>query len=156
MLLFKMMQYNKCTMKCNEPVVSRSHIGVRNEREYNKSTHQVSIPSNDVNTCRNDIMKSIYRAVLIDLLMSTPVMFCTMVGSSDMMPITYPVSFDAPMLLSLDDTIVIFLVCDNGAATSAAILCMTSSTISIIFIAEYWLFLLSSLSAQSRLALWLQ
>lgn len=52
--------------------------------------------------------------------MSTPVRDFTKSGTLVTMLNTSPVSFEAPISPLPDDTIVIFLACDNGAATSAA------------------------------------
>lgn len=52
--------------------------------------------------------------------MSTPVIDLTNSGTLFMMANTSPVNLAAPISPLPLDTIVIFLVCDNGAATSAA------------------------------------
>lgn len=57
----------------------------------------------------------------ITLTISTPVIDLTTSGTLDTIDIISPVSLAAPTSLFPLDTIVIFLVWDNGAATSAAI-----------------------------------
>ena len=56
----------------------------------------------------------------LTLVMSTPVILLTMSGTRVMMSSTSPVSLPAPTSPSPVATIVIFLVWDSGAATSAA------------------------------------
>lgn len=56
----------------------------------------------------------------LTLVMSTPVILLTMSGTLVMMSSTSPVSLPAPTSPSPLATIVIFLVWDRGAATSAA------------------------------------
>ena len=66
---------------------------------------------------------SIYRyfvGKVLTLVMSTPVILLTMSGTRVMMSSTSPVSRPAPTSPSPLATIVIFLVWDSGAATSAA------------------------------------
>lgn len=53
--------------------------------------------------------------------MSTPVIDLTSSGTLLTIAKISPVSLAAPISPLPDETIVIFLVCDNGAATSAAI-----------------------------------
>ena len=57
---------------------------------------------------------------VLTLVMSTPVILLTMSGTRVMMSSTSPVSRPAPTSPSPLATIVIFLVWDSGAATSAA------------------------------------
>ena len=66
---------------------------------------------------------SIYRyfvGKVLTLVMSTPVILLTMSGTLVMMSSTSPVSRPAPTSPSPLATIVIFLVWDSGAVTSAA------------------------------------